>query len=89
MKKLKRIICKFTGHRYRIRQVFSTTQRRVVCGRCGGDWGMHDGVKAFVPWDADLADLYSVGHVAVNVNIIGLDTSAATNVFQSHQRRFR
>lgn len=85
---IRRTACFVMGHHYRIQQVFSAMQRRVVCGRCDGDWGMHDGVKAFVPWDGDLAQLYGMEHVAVNVNISGLDTQLATRAFESHRKLF-
>ena len=34
--------------------------RKVRCIRCGEAFGMHDGVKAFIPWDGELEDMYRV-----------------------------
>lgn len=86
MRRLKRLICLLRGHRYWIRQVFSATRRRVGCRRCGGDWGMHDGVRAFVQWDGDLAELYKGRNVTVNMNVLGLDVGYANWLARNHWR---
>ena len=49
---------------------------------------MHDGVKAFVPWDGELEELYKSHYGAVNVNVLGLDVRAATRILEDYQKRF-
>jgi hypothetical protein len=55
---LKKLICALVGHRYVVQRVFSPTSRKVCCTRCGKEWGMNDSVRAFVPWDGELEQLY-------------------------------
>jgi hypothetical protein len=55
---LKKLICALFGHCYVVQRVFSPTSRKVGCARCGKEWGMHDSVRAFVPWDGELEQLY-------------------------------
>lgn len=53
-----KMVCQAIGHRLRVVQEFSPITRRVKCVRCGGDWGMHDGVRALVDWGPDLEQLH-------------------------------
>lgn len=62
---MKRLWCFLFGHRYEVWQEFSRTSRRVVCGHCGGDWGMNDDVRAFVPWCGQLAELYEMRGIRI------------------------
>ncbi len=57
---LKRLVmCRvFKRHKYFVIKEFSKTVRKVGCKRCGLTWGMNDRVKAFLPWDGELAELY-------------------------------
>jgi len=55
---LHKLWCFVFGHRYEVLQHFGRNSRRVICHRCGGDWGMCDSVQSFVPWDGDLAEHY-------------------------------
>ena len=60
---MKRLFCFLLDHRYYVWQHFSRISRRVICLRCGGDWGMNDEVRAIIPWDGQLAQLYEMqGH---------------------------
>ena len=52
-----RLVCWIAGHRYYTIKAFSLYVRKVGCSRCNAQWGMHDGVKAFVEWDLDLERL--------------------------------
>jgi hypothetical protein len=54
----KRLICSVIGHRYVIQRVFSSTNRKVCCARCRQEWGMNDSVRALIPWDGELEQLY-------------------------------
>lgn len=58
---VRRLACLLAGHKYRVARQMNPGARKVVCGRCGGAWGMHDATRAFVPWDADLEALYAPG----------------------------
>lgn len=53
-----RIVCAVAGHRYVVQRVFSPTSRQVGCTRCGREWGMNDSVRAFIPWDGELEQMY-------------------------------
>lgn len=60
MGSIKLVFCWIFGHDYQVWQHFNHTSRRVVCERCGGDWGMNDSVRAFVPWSGELAEIYEM-----------------------------
>ena len=55
---IKKLICFIFGHKYWVIREYSPTVRKVGCKRCFGEWGMNDSVKAFVPWDSELEELY-------------------------------
>jgi hypothetical protein len=55
---IKRLICTILGHKYRLQRVFSAYSRQVGCSRCGREWGMNDNVRALVPWDGELEQMY-------------------------------
>jgi len=54
--RMKNFFCLLFGHRYFVAEEFSFSCRKVGCHRCPSLWGMHDRVKAFLPWDSDLAE---------------------------------
>lgn len=56
---MKRLYCYLFGHKLEVWQRFTPQCRRIICMRCGGDWGFHDGVGVAVPWDNDLEDFHS------------------------------
>lgn len=53
------IACTMLGHCYFVIRHFTAESRKVGCERCGKCWGMHDGVRAFVPWDSELESMHS------------------------------
>jgi hypothetical protein len=55
---MKQLPCWLFGHSYYVARRFSKEERLVVCMSCGRLWAMHDGVKAFLPWDSDFEKLY-------------------------------
>jgi len=55
----KRLMCLVFGHQFAVVKEFYPDQRMVGCKRCCRIWAMHDGVRAFVPWDGDFTRLYS------------------------------
>lgn len=58
---VRRLVCRFAGHKYRVLRRMNPGARKVGCARCGCAWGMHDDTRAFVPWDGDLEALYATG----------------------------
>ena len=62
-----KLLCWIFGHQFQVAQEFESWSRRVVCPCCRGDWGMNDNVRAMIPWDEELADMYrSFGHIVHN-----------------------
>ena len=57
---MKRLWCWIACHQYEVWQVFSATSRRVICRRCGGDWGMNDDVRAMIDWSPELEAMYTM-----------------------------
>lgn len=55
----KQLLCYILGHRYYIIQEFNCESRKVGCHRCHATWAMHDPTRSFLPWDADLDELYA------------------------------
>lgn len=53
---MKRFLCFVFGHRYFVIRKYTPVVRRLGCHRCGCSWGMHDDLKALVPWDEELAE---------------------------------
>jgi hypothetical protein len=53
-----RLICFVRGHQYTVTRRFNPGARQVNCPRCGGLWAMHDGTRAFVPWDGSFEEMY-------------------------------
>ncbi len=60
---LERLLCAVLGHRYVVQRVFSPNSRKIGCTRCDKEWGMYDSIRAIVPWDSELEQLYKdIGH---------------------------
>ncbi len=56
---LRRILCTIGYHRYIVAQELTNRSRRIACPYCHKSWGMNDDVRAVIPWDYELADLYN------------------------------
>lgn len=56
---MKKLLCMLFGHRLHVVQSFSPVCRKVHCVRCDNYFAMHDGVRAFLPWDEDFEFLYA------------------------------
>lgn len=56
---IRRFLCFVIFHKLRTVQEFGPSQRKVLCTRCGTYYAMHDGMRAFLPWDDDFEDLYA------------------------------
>lgn len=52
------LMCRIFFHRLVVVRDFGI-HRKVRCLRCGRAFGMHDGVKAFIPWDGELEEMCS------------------------------
>lgn len=74
-----RIRCALGHHRaLNVIQSFGAAQH-IGCPRCGKEMGIHHGMRAVIPWDPDLEQLYrDMGH----------DTAKATEAWQRwrHER---
>jgi len=58
MKLFVRLRCWVFFHELKIVQSFSQSERKCWCPRCGRYFAMHDGCRAFLPWDDDLEKFY-------------------------------
>jgi len=56
---IERIVCALAGHKYKTIRILDPYARKVGCTRCGQIWAMHYPTQSFVPWDADLENVYS------------------------------
>ncbi len=52
-------MCRLFFHRLVVVREFGIS-RKVRCLRCGQAFGMHDGVRAFIPWDGELEEAHRV-----------------------------
>ncbi|GAA4108536.1 hypothetical protein ACFFTN_01150 [Aminobacter aganoensis] len=67
---IRRVLCRIGHHRQLdIIQTFRAAQH-VGCPDCRRRYAIHHGLRTFVPWDSDFADLYEG---------MGYDTAHATN----------
>ena len=57
---IERLLCALFNHRYVVLLSFSPTSRKVGCTRCDREWGMNDAVRAFIPWDKELEEMYKL-----------------------------
>lgn len=57
---MKRLLCKLVFHRLVVVKKFPTPagSKKLCCLRCGRFFGMCDSVRAFVPWDSELENMY-------------------------------
>jgi hypothetical protein len=56
---LRRLLCRFGWHKsLDVIQTFGAAQH-VGCPDCGRQFGIHHSERACIPWDADLADMYT------------------------------
>ncbi len=57
------VMCRVFFHKLVVVREFGIS-RKVRCLRCGRAFGMHDGVKAFIPWDGELEQAHrTMGHL--------------------------
>lgn len=55
-----RLSCSLFGHKYVVERLFSPVSRKIGCTRCGQSWGMNDNVRAVVPWNGELEQMYRI-----------------------------
>lgn len=56
---MKRIICLILGHKYyRVRKLAYMSEL-VGCNRCGKFYGMNHDVRAILPFDQEMCDMYA------------------------------
>lgn len=58
MSAFRKIMCYFGRHKRLDEIQRFGVAAHVGCPDCGREYGMHDGLRAFIPWDGDLADMY-------------------------------
>lgn len=51
------LLCWLRGHRLRVDIEYTPEVRKVWCSRCRKHFGMHDGARAFLEWDAELEEV--------------------------------
>ena len=59
----RRLLCRL-GRHYRLDVIQSFgAAKHIGCPDCGAQMGMHDGLRTVIPWDGELAQLYTdAGH---------------------------
>lgn len=71
------LLCRFKLHRsLNVIQTFGAAQH-IGCPDCGEQMGIHHGMRAVIPWDPELAQLYKD---------MGYDVDAATARWQAWRR---
>jgi len=56
---VRRFRCRFGWHKgYDVIQTFGAAQH-IGCPDCGCQFGIHHGVRSIIPWDEDLASMYT------------------------------
>jgi hypothetical protein len=55
-----KLICALYGHALGVVHNCSSQSQHLACSRCGKHFGIHHGVRAFVDWDAELAELCDI-----------------------------
>lgn len=59
MRLIRKLTCFVRGHDARVHQQITPWSRRIVCDRCGGDWGRNDDVRITLPWSDELEQFYT------------------------------
>ena len=57
---IKKILCFIFFHKLKVVEGYDSIpgSRKLYCTRCKRYFGMNDRVKAFIPWDFELEDMY-------------------------------
>lgn len=77
MKLLQRLRCRLGFHGgLNVIQSFGSAEH-IGCPRCGRQMGIHHGMRAVIPWESDLEQLY---------RDMGYDTAAAMGAWQEWRR---
>ena len=74
----KKLRCRIGMHQQLdVIQTFGSAQR-IGCPDCGKTFGIHHGVRACIPWDAELEDMY---------RMFGHDTTAPFSRWDAYRKR--
>lgn len=57
MMKIRKIICLILFHKLRVVHSCTAISQKLLCLRCKKYFGIHHGVKTFIPWDAQLEEM--------------------------------
>lgn len=55
---MKKILCFLLGHKYFLIRELTEQSRQIGCWRCKCKFGMNDDVRAVIPWDSELENMY-------------------------------
>jgi len=75
---MRKLLCLVGLHRLHVVHRFGAGAL-IACPHCEREWGMHDGMRAFVPWDGDLEQLYQD---------FGFDVSASRAEWKRNKRPY-
>jgi phage FluMu protein Com len=56
---MRKIICKISGHKYKLLRKISNTIVEVKCDRCKNEFGMNSDAQTILPLDGELKTLHS------------------------------
>lgn len=53
------VVCRFFGHRYRLKKHITSYIREIKCTRCKQEFGMNDQTQSVLPMDDELRELHA------------------------------
>jgi hypothetical protein len=56
---MKKLLCWFFGHQYRLEKNLGFGCQKLRCKRCKAAFGINHQVKALLPWDSELEELHN------------------------------
>lgn len=54
------VMCRFFGHKYRLKRHITPYLREIKCTRCKQEFGMNDQTQSVLPLDNELRELHRV-----------------------------
>lgn len=54
------VMCRFFGHKYRLKRHITPYLREIKCTRCKKEFGMNDQTQSVLPLDNELRELHRV-----------------------------
>jgi len=53
------VVCRFFGHKYRLKKHITPYLREIKCTRCKQEFGMNDQTQSVLPLDNELRELHA------------------------------